>query len=622
MSPTNLLYPLILSSFLIDYLSSWKPTSCGPTNQITSWGLQVDPNNTLSEYPRPQLKRGDNTTWKNLNGLWEFSGSSSPPTKIDPYTPLDNEILVPYPAESCLSGIGKNYMYLQYRTYFNDFSTNQKPSFILLHFGAIDWQSIIYLNGKLIGNHTGGYSSFTIDITNTIKPINNSLYIFVYDPSDLGVQPSGKQRISAINNPSGDTYSPSSGIWQTVWIEQIHSFNETYISNIKLIPSLNMITINVTIKGDVKDKVSFIVTNPENNQFITFQAGYTGELVDIPIPQHYIRLWDPVNNDPFLYDLNISLTSGDTVMTYFGLRTIEFGEYKLPNGNMAIRPLLNNKPIFLAGLFEQSYHSDGLYTAATDDALKFDISTPLEYGFNALRVHQKVNPERYYYYADKYGLLIQQDMIQKYTNKSHTLNATLKPYFINDLKLMVEQRYNHPSIIQWVIFNENDCWNVFNKSEILQLTNMVKSMDESRFVDTDSGGGATNYHFGDVNDVHDYPYPSKNPLPYNLTQFAEIGEYGGVGVFIDGKQWANGCWAYDPVNTTDDVVNGYVQMSKMILNKTNTLSVVIYNMLNDIENECTGLLNYDRTEKLNDKQKQIIINTNKNMINNMWKLAE
>ena len=471
-----------------------------------------------------------------------------------------------------------------------------------------------------------------------------------------------------------------------------------YISGYKLYPTLTDVSVNVSIMGG-SGSLTLIAIDPTINSQVASGKGNAGDLIKITIPNP--KLWDPLNGSPFLYDLNISLDGTDeSVLAYFGLRTITLGEYNhskgatgaqvgvdrpgddLPgypiqlksadynlcwglcnqtsnceawaygipgcdsysnpmcwlkggspgttnnkcrvSGSEGVdegpqkRPLLNGEPLFVAGWLDQSFWPDGIYTAPTDDALKSDLTAILGYGYNGVRVHQKVNPERWYYWADKLGIIILQDAVQKY---GHASNATIAP-FMSDLTAMVEGKFNHPSIIQWETFNEGDCYGVFtNKSgvSVEDVVAYVQQLDSTRLVDTDSGGGANNLHVGDVNDIHDYPNPG-DPQPYQNKQYAMIGEYGGIGCWVVGHEWASGCYGYEKVGTNVTAFNElYIGMTQAIIKNAGDISVVIYTQITDVENECDGYLSYDRTEKFNAKQKQSVVKANQEMIASMWK---
>jgi hypothetical protein len=717
----------------------------------------------LPEYPRPQMARPE-STYQNLNGLWQFQPAN--PTDHPPFGhTLSENILVPFPVESCLSGIGETYKYLWYRLVFNrpsGFSSGK----ILIHFGAVDWQSSVWINQQFIGNHTGGYDHFSYDITNAISATNNELIVYVYDPSDDGYQPNGKQRISAINNPGGDTYTPSSGIWQTVWLENVPT---EYISNIRIRADTTSLTITTFTSPDntgpqhgvdrpggdmpgmplpmntyshwdcyslclntsgcvswafdvplcgssnqppvcwLKSTVTNAVQNDcrisgthqtpssgvkytvyDGNTVVASGAGTPGVPTSIQIPNP--KLWTPTS--PFLYTITVT-TQTDSVQSYFGMRSVSLGHYQHPTtpdtgpqvgidrsgGDMpgspfqlssadptlcwnkckstsgcvnwayaipncngggysqpmcwlkssyqgtgpnacrvsgalgqpaypARRPNLNGEFIFYAGWLDQSYWPDGQYTAPTEEALAFDLQAVKTFGFNSVRLHQKVNPDRWYWYADSLGIVLLQDMFQKYGGATA---ATIQP-FIVELYRMIDQLYNHPSIVQWEVFNEGDCVGVFNAT---QVTQMVLDLDPSRLVDTNSGGPANNLYFANVNDIHTYPYPG-DPKP-SATQYAMIGEFGGVGAFVSGKEWVAGqCTTYLHVNTPADEAATYINMTNMI--SLDDVSVIIYTQITDVELECDGFLNYDRTNKFTTSEIQSVAAANQKLINSASEL--
>jgi len=646
---------------------------------MTVWGQQVSPTNALPEYPRPQMARANNS-WVNLNGLWQFQPGS--PYDAPPFgQTLSTVILVPYPAESCLSGIGQTMMYLWYRLIFNapwSLSSGQT----LLHFGAVDWETTVYINGEMVGTHQGGYDSFTFTITPFLEAQGNEILVYVYDPSDEGFQPNGKQRISAMTDPGGDTYTPASGIWQTVWLENVP--NE-YITSLD-IEQNSQTNATVTV-------YSTILGNPvhidvyEGNTVVTSADGVTGSPL-ILYPSNP-KIWDPPTF-PFLYNMTIKLQSGDVVNSYFGLRTFvlinvqwpgkaptgpqvgidrpgddlpnmpvtlasadpnlcwqmcnntagcQAWAYAIPNcqggypqpmcwlkngqpaptanscrisgaqaipGGTVKRPAFNGKQLMLAGWLDQSYWPDGIYTAPTDQALAFDLQAVSMFGLNLVRLHQKANPERWYMYADQLGVIVFQDMIQKYGGAT---SATVDP-FMNDLRALIVGKKNHPCIVQWTAFNEDDCWEEF---DVVSVVNMIESMDPTRPVDTDSGGGANNLYYGDVNDIHTYPYPG-DPLP-DPTQYAMVGEYGGVGAFVPGHEWVpGGCYAYLEVSTPTDEANTYINMTQSIYSNEVDISACVYTQITDVEEECDGFFNYDRTNKFSSQDTQRIYQANQFLI--------
>lgn len=587
----------------------------------SKWASEVSADKTpLVAYPRPQMVRGqtktdlktfrdegDISTWTNLNGLWEWEAASDDDDGTHPpiNKTLSSSILVPFPVESCLSGVAPNssgnfVRRMWYRLQFTTASNidNKKQ---LLHFGAIDWQSTVYLNGQLLGNHTGGYDGFSYDITDGLLGVGNmnELLVYAFDPTDEGSQPHGKQVISKISDPSGDTYTPSSGIWQTVWVENVPAvyIDELFINQ----ASTTDLEVSASILGGQVASVTFEVI--EGGKTIATGSGAPGTAVTITIPN--AQLWSTTS--PHLYDLRIS-AGKDSVLSYFGLRTFALGD-----GPAGKRPLLNGQFTFLAGFLDQSFWSDGLYTAPTDEALAYDIQTVPRFGLNFIRLHEKVNAERWYYHADTLGVVVFQDMVQKMGGAT----KELIPLFIGDLKAMIHGRKNHPSIVQWTTFNEKDCWEIFNQAPytVQDIVNMSRQLDPTRLVDTDSGGGANDYHVGDVNDIHSYPEPG-DPRP-SSTQYAMVGEFGGIGNFVEGKEWVpKGCFGYATVNSPAAGAALYVEMASRIAQRVDHLSVSVFTQTTDVERECDGFLNYDRSDKFNDAEVAAIKKANQIIIQN------
>jgi len=659
--------------------SSWERSPCGSASGVaiedmpdlpTKFGSSISPTSPiLPAYPRPQMVRGtgspealrlhgDEAVWSNLNGLWEWEVAPSADATLSPPfgRTLNRSILVPFPIESCLSGVapltygGSHGDYPAHSWYRLTFDADMKTAAgrMLLHFGAVDWQSSVYLDGEWLGNHTGGYDGFSYDVTAQLGAAAaaspHELLVYVFDPSNRGAQPNGKQLISAINFPGGDQYTPSSGIWQTVWLEAVPS---SYISHLAIDQaSTTAVTLTASCVGECGGTVTFEVFSAGVS--VATSSAAAGAPTTIPVPD--AKLWRP--GAPHLYDLRASLLpsssaapssaprarslaggpaggpgagSGagvgvapseavDSVLAYFGLRTFELGE--TASGR---RPLLNGNFTFLAGFLDQSWWPDGQYTAPTDDGLAFDIEVLSSFGLNMIRLHQKVNPDRWYWHADRLGVVVFQDAVQKYGQAS---NDTV-PLFISDLKAMVAGRRNHPCIVQWTVFNENDCWKVFTTKpyDVAGVVALAKSLDSSRLVDTDSGGGANQLGLGDVNDLHAYPNPA-DPQP-SATQYAMDGEFGGIGAFVQGKEWkAKSCHTYLRVDTPAEEADEYVKMAETIGDRVDHLSASVYTQTTDVELECDGFLNYDRSHKFSDADIAAIRSANQAIIQKKSAMSE
>lgn len=534
----------------------------------TRWAKEVSPANALPEYPRPQLER---TEWQNLNGLWEYAVTDSNVATCNKY---DGRILVPYPLESALSGVKKTLLPAQRLWYKRTFKVKTINSKVrtLLNFGAVDYQCWVYVNGKQVGSHTGGYQHFTCDITQAVQQGDNELVLKVYDPTDQGFNPHGKQ----VLNPAGIMYTPTSGIWQTVWTETVP---EEYIRAIKITPDIDKSMVHIVIQSNSSRAVKINV----NGKSI---KGKSNEELSVPITKPH--LWSP--EDPYLYGLSVKMGS-DEVKSYFGMRKISVAK----DENGVDRIFLNNQPYYNLGLLDQGFWPDGLYTAPTDEALKFDIQAEKAMGFNTIRKHIKLEPDRWYYWTDKLGMLVWQDMVNP-GNDSPEGRAE----FEKENKLNIEQLYNHPSITTWVLFNEG--WGAYDQE---RLSSWMKKEDPSRLLNGHTGsevvGGKVEdskpvYEKSinsDMTDIHSYPPPA---IPPSMSGKARVlGEFGGIGVFIPKHQWITGsAWGYVKEKPGDMKAKYSGMISKLDSLKQEGLSGSIYTQPYDVEGEQNGLMTYDR----------------------------
>ncbi|WP_158799097.1 glycoside hydrolase family 2 protein [Pedobacter sp. L105] len=535
----------------------------------------------FAEYPRPQLERKD---WKCLNGEWDYRGGKDIASAYEPLTPISFDgkkevIKVPYCPESVLSGIQrKQEINMWYHRNFEvpaDWANKQ----VILHFDAAAHHTTLFVNGHKAGAHAGNYDAFSFNITPYLKKGNNSLVVAVQDLND-GKVPSGK------SGPRGD-YTFCSGIWQTVWLEPV---NKTYIKNIRLLPDLANSRLKVLVNTEGGGKV--IAEAIDGKKVVARSESVNATYFYLPIKTP--KLWSP--DEPFLYDLNITLEDAhgsvtDKVTSYFGMRDIKLGKV-----NGIIRPLINGKFIMQLGLLDQGYWPDGILTAPTEEALKFDVEFTKKAGYNLIRKHMKTEPQRFYYWADKLGLLVWQDMPAIwYQNEDTTKTRT---EYRKELKLLIDDHYNSPSIITWVPFNEN--WGAF---DVKNITNWIKKYDPSRLVNGNSGfnnnppyqkayGDPGN---GDYVDTHIYvgPYGASQPDEHRA---ASLGEFGGVGLFVRGHMWPVENNAYDYEATKTSLTDRYVFLLDEVeqLMKYKGLSVAVYTQTTDVEHEVNGLLTYDR----------------------------
>ncbi len=556
-------------------------------NLQTPWALKVDKKNVLGEYPRPLMVR---EKWQNLNGEWEFQEAMDTDTAPFAQT-LKDKILVPFAWESQLSGIRKQ-LESNRAWYRRSFSIpkdwdGQK---IIIHFDAIDWQSTIYVNGQCVGTHKGGYDAFSFDITPFLSQKgNNELIINVFDPTDEAAIAYGKQNKSRFNDPQRYAYTPCSGIWQTVWLEPVP---KTSIKDFHITPNIDSekISILVNPEGKTTSKVKVEVAVFDGQIEVAKTEGDFNLSFELSIPKP--KLWSP--SSPFLYDVKIrikdSLNTVDEVSGYFGMRKISLKTEKgVP------RLAINNQFVFQFGPLDQGYWPDGIYTAPTDEALKWDIEETKAWGFNMIRKHIKVEPQRWYYWCDKLGILVWQDMPS--TFKKRTEDDKIQ--FEYELQTMIKQHWNHPSIVNWVVFNEH--WGIY---DVERITNSVIALDPSRLVTGNSGIDAAkpsiDFEVGHIKDNHSYRPPS---LPLVSSSRATVnGEYGAIGYLPEGHIWdADGPWVHFNYKGKEDATAEYEKFINMITDKFlhGGLSGAVYTQWTDVENEMNGLFSYDRkVEKL------------------------
>jgi hypothetical protein len=550
--------------------AGWRPAR---TPLFTPWAADVSPSNALPEYPRPQLAR---PRWQSLNGLWEFAPAATPDEKPPVGRPLPGRILVPYPVESALSGVGRHHERVWYRRTFA--VPEGWGERVLLHFGAVDYEATVYVNGKRLAVHRGGYDAFTVDATDALLPggegARQELVVGVYDPTDRGEQPRGKQ----VEEPRTIWYTPVTGIWQTVWLEPVPA---SRVLRLTLTPDVAGRALRLVASvagaqpGDTVEATALV-----GDSVVGRAAGKPESELRLAVRRP--RLWSP--DDPFLYDLSVTLRRGgetvDSVASYFGMRSVALG----PDGRGGRRILLNGRPFFGVGPLDQGYWPDGLYTAPTDAALRADLELTKRLGFNMTRKHAKVEPERWYYWADRIGLAVWQDM-----PSGRNRTSAARSQFEVELRNMIEQRGNHPSVVVWVPFNEG--WGEFDASGVVDF---VRGLDQSRLVDDASGWRHDGS--GDLLDVHRYQGPQA--LVRSPQRATAVGEFGGLGMVVRGHAWAGDSgWGYQGTyRSTDSLAARYERLMGRLWrdHATHGTSAGVYTQLTDVEREVNGLLTYDR----------------------------
>ena len=553
----------------------------------TAWADEVDPACPLPEYPRPTLVR---PAWQNLNGLWDYAirPADAPQPEL-----FDGKILVPYPVESSLSGVQRRLSENEVLWYERRFTVpaGWRQGALLLHFGAVDWEADVYLNGIRVGGHKGGYTAFSIDIAPYLTRGEQTLAVRVADPTDRGTQPRGKQ----VTEARTIWYTPVTGIWQTVWLEPVP---ESRIASLRTTPDIDTksLTVEAAIVGARRGDIVG-VTLRDNGRTVAEAHAAAGEPLRLTLSD--MKLWTP--DTPVLYDLEATLLRGgrsvDRVGSYAAMR-----KNSVVRGQEGfLRLALNDRECFQFGPLDQGWWPDGLYTAPTDEALVYDIVKTKDLGFNMIRKHVKVEPERWYWHCDRLGILVWQDMPNggpspEWQNNRYfdgteaKRTAESEAQFHKEWKEIVDQLYNHPSVVMWVPFNE--AWGQFKTAEIARWT---KDYDPTRIVNAASGG---NFHpdAGEVLDIHSYPHPRF--FLFDIGRVNVIGEYGGIGLPLEGHLWQpDRNWGYVRFKNAGEVTDEYVRYAEMLERLIPTgCSGAVYTQTTDVEIEVNGLMTYDRKQ--------------------------
>ena len=549
----------------------------------TVWGEQLDPNAVLQEYPRPQMMR---ESYRNLNGLWDYAITD---TDTCPEN-WDGKILVPFSPEAELSGVGRTLLPGQYLWYRRELvEAPQAGMRLLLHFGAVDQECRVWLNGRLLGGHTGGYTAFTLDATDALAE-SNVLLVAVRDGTDTNELSRGKQKTKR----GGIWYTPQSGIWQTVWLESVP---QNYIRSLRVTPLFDAHQVEITVEGEGQCTIDL-----EGRRY-TFPAG-----VPAHVPVQSFRPWSP--EQPTLYPFSVTLGS-DTVYSYFAMRKCSVETDK----DGVRRLFLNGKPYFHNGLLDQGYWPDGLYTAPSDDALVYDIQLAKDMGFNMLRKHIKVECDRWYYHCDRLGMLVWQDMVNGGSAYKHwfvTYLATLmnwnhisfsddekhagllsrlhpegKDEFRREITETIAFLYNHPSIVVWVPFNEG--WGQF---DALAVCEQIRTLDSSRLVDHASGW--FDQKGGDILSLHYYFLKLK--FKPESKRAAALTEFGGYSLSIPGHSCCKKVYGYKKFNSTGALTYGYIDLIRQTILPAvkKGIGATVYTQISDIEEETNGIYTYDR----------------------------
>jgi beta-galactosidase/beta-glucuronidase len=575
----------ILLLFLAGNASAeWQPAG----DRIkTEWAEKISPENVWDAYPRPLLQR---ERWQNLNGLWDYS--ITPRTAARP-AQHEGKILVPFPVESSLSGVQQTVGEAKVVWYERAFvvPADWLDQDILLHFGAVDWKTEVWINDIKVGSHTGGYTPFHFNITPFLRESGEQkLVVRVWDPTDQSHQPRGKQ----VSKPHGIWYTAVTGIWQTVWIEPVA---KTHMIRIKTVPNIDLQQVSVEVfTSETKPGDYTEVKVIRDGATVSTARAVTSEVLQLPVESP--KLWSP--ESPHLYDIEVTLFSGgqpvDHAQSYFAMR--KFSSARDAQGIMRLQ--LNNEDYLPLGMLDQGWWPDGLYTAPSDEALLYDIQATKKLGFNLIRKHVKVEPARWYMHCDREGVLVWQDMPsgdrtpiwqmrQYFDGVELQRSPESEANFRKEWKAIMDLLHSHPSVVIWIPFNE--AWGQFKTVEITEWT---QQYDPSRLVIPASGGN--HFQTGDLLAIHNYPQPRL--YLYDATRPTVLSEFGGIGLALPGHLWEpDRNWGYVQFNSKDEVTDKYLEYAEELIKLIRAgLSGAVYTQTTDVEIEVNGLLTYDRKQ--------------------------
>lgn len=582
---------LMLSAAMLATAPLVAAYSPAPGRIMTSWGENIDPENVWKEYPRPIMERPE---WQNLNGLWNYS--ITPVGHAKP-AQMDGEILVPFAVESALSGVGKMVGDKNELWYERSFTVPAawKGRDVMLNFGAVDWKCDVWVNDVKVGTHTGGFTPFSMNITSALRKGSNDLTVRVWDPTDEGTQPRGKQ----VNKPHGIWYTPVTGIWQTVWLEPVAP---THITALRTTPDIDRNVLNVDVRNNSSDAMAKVKVFDADGKLVAQGSSINGAAVEIDMPAD-VQLWSPAN--PYLYGMEVELYENgkrtDAVKSYAAMRKFS----KAADEKGLVRLQLNNEDLFQFGPLDQGWWPDGLYTAPCHEALVYDIDKTKDWGFNMIRKHIKVEPALWYTHCDRAGIIVWQDMPSgdfnghrgrvepEWQNHSYfdggeyARSAESERNYRKEWQEIIDCLYSYPCIGTWVPFNE--AWGQFKTPEITEWT---MEYDPSRLCNSASGGNF--YACGDILDLHNYPHPEM--YLFDAKRANVLGEYGGIGYVVKDHLWEpDRNWGYIQFNSPKAVTDEYVKYAGQLRDLVDRgFTAAVYTQTTDVEVEVNGLMTYDR----------------------------